>query len=377
MPARQPVQAQAALGPALASKDESRRSQAELLAGEASAARLDYSAAITHFERSRETAARPALAGVLIAVDRPAEASRVIETLTGVEYATDRPELLSRLAVVSGPAAASAALDRLLARGKQIPLQEQAGMLVADADRRFGNREYDAAAERYRRAAVLAPAATSEASLAAVGVQRVLLTKASDRASLKPIETELAQLSSAPGAVAAKRVHELVSQVAIVPETPAAGFRAAELARDSLNAPALAGSLFLEVAERDTASIYAPKALVAAIALLPERHDSIVAVLDARYAASPYTRAFYGEASVAYAAAEDSLARDLGIQLARTTAPLAGRRVDVPLPGPRGPHLEDVEEAREAVRSRTRPTNRPAAAGRDRPPPRPAGPERP
>ena len=375
--ARQPVQAKAALGPALVSRDESRRSRAELLAGHATAALLDYDAAVTHFERSHETAARPALARALVTADRPADATRVIESLTGAEYATDRPDLLTRLAVAAGPPAASTALDRLLARGKRIPLQEQSRLLIGDADRRFANGDYEAAAGRYQRATILAPAATSEAGLAALGTQRVVLTGVSDRADLKPIEASLARLSLEPGAVDAKRVLDLVRQVTIIPETPAAGFRAAEVARDSLRAPALAGSLFLAVADRDTASIYAPKALVAAISMLPDRRDSIVAVLDARYATSPYTRAFYGEASVAYAAAEDSLARELGVQIARSTVPLAGRRVDMPLPGPRGPHLEDVEEARGAVRGRARPANRPSpAAGRDRPP-TPAGPERP
>jgi hypothetical protein len=377
--ARQPFQAQAALGPALASRDDARRSRAELLAGEAAAALLDHDAAIRHYERSRETAARPALARVLIAANRPADATRVIEELTGVEYTNDRPDLLTRLSVASEPAAASTALDRLLARGARIPFQEQARLLIADAERRFANRDYDAAAGRYRRAAVLAPVATKEAGLAALGTQRVLLTRVQDRAGLKPIETELSRLSLEPGAVDAKHLFDLVRLAAVIPETPAAGFRGAELARDSLSAPALAGSLFLESAARDTASIYAPKALVAAIAMLPDRRDSIVAILDARYAASPYTRAFYGEASIAYAAAEDSLARDLGVQIARSTVPLAGRRVAVPLPGPRGPQLEDVEDARGAARAGSaRPTSRPApAAGRDRPPPRTTGPERP
>ena len=375
--AQQPAQAQAAVGPALASKDESRRSRAELLAGQAAAALLDYDGAVAHFERSRETAARPALARVQIAADRPAEATRVIESLTGEEYAGDRPDLLTRLAAAAGPPAASTALDRLLARGKRIELQEQCRLLIADADRRFANGDYDVAAERYQRAATLAPVGTSEAGQAALGTQRVLLTGASHRADLKPIESALARLSLEPGAVGAKRLLDLVRQVAIVPETPAAGFRAAEFARDSLSAPALAGSLFLEVADRDTASIYASKALVAAISMLPDRRDSIVAVLDARYATAPYTRAFHGEASVAYAAAEDSLARELGVQIVRSVVPLAGRRVDMPLPGPRGPHLEEVEEARGDVRGRASPANRPAAAaGRDRPP-TPAGPERP
>jgi hypothetical protein len=374
--AHQPLAAEAALGPALKSKDESRRSRAEMLAGQASALRLDYDAAVGHFERSRETAARPARARVLIAADRPTEATGAIQSLTGPEFATDRADLLTRLATVSGAAAASATLDALLARGKHIPLQEQARLLLADADRQFALGDYELAAARYRRAAAIAPDATSEAGLAALGVQRVVLTGAGDRSDVKPIEAELARLSLNPGAAAAKHTLDLVRQATLIPETHAAGFRAAELARDSLAAPALAGSLFLEVAARDTASLYAPKALVAAIPLLPERHDSIVAMLTSRYATSPYTRAFYGEPSVAYVAAEDSLARELGVQIARATVVLGGLRTDLPIPGPRGPHLEDVEAVRSTARGR--PANRPAAAtGRDRPPPTPTGPVRP
>src|SRR6185295_17626541 len=217
------------------------RSRAEMLAGQASALRLDYDAAVGHFERSRETAARPARARVLIAADRPTEASRAIQSLTGPEFATDRADLLTRLAVTSGAPAASAALDALLARGKHIPLQEQAQLLIADADRLFAAGDYAAAAAGYRRAAQVAPDATSEAGLANLGTQRVLLTGAKDRSDVKPIEAELARMSLEPGAVSAKRLLDLVRQATIIPEALAAGFRAAELARDSLAAPALAG----------------------------------------------------------------------------------------------------------------------------------------
>jgi len=373
--AGQPLAAETALGPALASKDDARRSRAEMIAGQASALRLDYDAAVAHFERSRETAARPARARVLIAAGRPTEASRAIQSLTGPEFATDRANLLTSLADKSGAPAASGALDALLARGKHIPFQEQAQLLIADANRQFAAGDYEAATAGYRRALAVAPAATSEAGLAALGIQRVLLTGARNRSDVKAIETELARMSLEPGAVEAKHVLDLVRQATLTPETHAAGFRAAELARDSLAAPVLAGTLFLEVADRDTTSLYAPKALVAAMPLLPERHDSLVALLNTRYAMSPYTRAFYGEPSVAYAAAEDSLARELGVQIARTAVVFAGPRTDLPVPGPRGPHLEDVEAARASARPR--PGNRPAAAtGRDRPP-TPTGPDRP
>jgi hypothetical protein len=127
-----------------------------------------------------------------------------------------------------------------------------------------------------------------------------------------------------------------------VAETPAARFRVAEVARDSLHAPVLAGQLFLEAVAADSGSLYAPKALIAALALLPERRDSLVGLLDSRYAASPYTRVFHGELSVAYAAAEDSLARELGVQAMgpRSPAVAAGVLFAAPVPGPRGPRFE-------------------------------------
>jgi hypothetical protein len=358
-------QADAALVAPLASKDEARRSHAELLAGRAAALRLDYAGAVEHFERSREPGALAAHARVLIAGGKTAEATAVVEALTGPHFELERGELLTQLGGAAGSEAASRALDRLLTRGKRIPLQEQARLLNADADRRLASGDHHEAAARYRRAAVLAPPATPEASAAAAGVQRVAIAGVMQRGELKPIETELARLSVEPGAVNAKRLLDLVRQALVIGETPAAGFRVAELARDSLGAPALAGDLFLAVAARDTASLYAPKALVAALALLPERRDSIVAILDARYAMSPYTRAFHGEPSVAYAAAEDSLARELGVQIARSTVTRTGARVELPVPGPRGPQLEDGPLTRGAA---ARPTNRGPATPRERPP---------
>jgi hypothetical protein len=167
--------------------------------------------------------------------------------------------------------------------------------------------------------------------LRAMTLQRARIDQASQRTDLVPIAYELKRIGNEP-------LYDLARRLLLAPAgTLAARFRMAELARDSLQAPLLAGQLFLEVAAGDTASLYAPKALLAALALLPDRRDSIAAVLDTRYAASPYTRAYHGEASVAYAAAEDSLARELGVQVARTSGSPLGVRFGRPLPGPRGP----------------------------------------
>ena len=345
---RRTSEADAALALPLGSKDSDRRSRAEYLAGAAALQRADYDAAILHFERSRERAALPARARAELLAGRANEASAALDALrNGPGFENDRAELFAQLAIVGGPDAASAALDRMLERTR-IPEAERAKLLTADADRRLAHGDVDAAADRYRRAIVLAPAASPEAGAALVGQQLVSIVRAERRSDLKPIGAELARiLRVEPGGGPAKRWLDLVNALVVVPETPGLRFRSAEIARDSLNADRLAGHLFLDAAASDTASLFTPKALLAALVLLPERRDSITQVLDTRYAASPYTRAFRGEPSVAYAAAEDSLARELGVQLAHSGAtPFIGVRFDAPVPGPRGPGLDEPGGAR-------------------------------
>jgi len=195
--------------------------------------------------------------------------------------------------------------------------------------------DYDAAANHFKRSRE-----PGSAGRALVAEQQLLIVRATQRADLPAIATELARLlRTVSGTEEASHVLELIAHVRGVSETPAARFRTAEIARDSLHTPALAGQLFLDAVAVDSASLYAPKALIAALALLPERRDSLVALLDSRYAASPYTRVFHGEPSVAYAAAEDALARDLGVQSTRIPGISAGVLFDPPVPGPRGPRL--------------------------------------
>jgi len=175
---------------------------------------------------------------------------------------------------------------------------------------------------------------------ALVGQQRLLITRARTRADLTPIAADLNRLVRAEhGVDAATRLLGLLMQVMAAAETPAARFHIAEVARDSLQAPALAGQMFLDAAGGDAGSLYAPKALIAALVLAPDKHDSIVAVLDSRYAASPYTRAFHGESSVSYTAAEDSLARVQGVGTAPSIRRPLEARFGAPRPGPRGPVL--------------------------------------
>jgi hypothetical protein len=373
-----PAEAEDGLTEALVSEHAGRRSRAEYLAGRAAAERFDYAAAVEHFRLSREPAALLARARALLAAGRPADAAALIDTLAGVRLReTERFDLFTDLAGAGGADAASAALDRLLGRAR-LPYAEQARLLIADGDRRLAHGDREVAAERYRRAVTVAPAATSEAGIAQVRALRVVASGATRRDDLVPVAAELTRLTRTEGGMSGgQRLLEIVTLAMAEPATPGARFRAAELARDSLDAPLLAGQLFLDAAAADSGSLYAPKALLAALALLPDRRDSITALLDTRYSASPYTRAYHGEASVAYAAAEDSLASELGVVVART-AVHAGARVGVPVTGPRGPWLDEPVSSVEAAAAArpARPVERPA---RTPPTPRdrPTAPERP
>ena len=343
-----PVDAEHALTEALASTNARRRSRAEYLVGRAAADRLAYDSAALHFRRSQEPAALPARARILLAAGRPIDAAAVLDTVAGVRFReAEWTELLDGLAAAGGADAAAQALDRMLARTR-VPSGAHARLLIADGDRRFAAADLDAAAARYRQAAAAMTGGGSgvigetgdEARTASVREQRVLAARATAPGDLRPIVTELTRISGPGGD--AQTLLALVARVATTATSPGAAFRSAELARDSLGAPQLAGRLFLDLATSDSGSLFAPKALVAALALLPDRHDSIVDVLDRMYAASPYTRALRGEASPAYAALEDSLAHELGVELARVAPAGAARaRASALLTGPRGPWLDD------------------------------------
>lgn len=232
-----------------------------------------------------------------------------------------------------------AAADCAIAAGNPVEAEAalSAPLLSGDADRRSRAEYLAARAATVRRdfaAAVdhfIRSREPSAPGLALVAKQRLLITQARTPDDLRPLISER-------GTDDLAHLGDLATMLITGAESPAGQFHLAEIARDSLQAPLLAAEMFLAAA-RDSASLYAPKALIAALWLLPDRRDSIVAVLDSRYAASPYTRAFHGESSIAYAAAEDSLAKAFGVAAARSASAPAGARFAAPRPGPRGPVL--------------------------------------
>ena len=225
----------------------------------------------------------------------------------------------------------------MLAR-RRVPRGARARLLVADWDRLLAEGAGEPAASRFTAVIRLVPDSV-EATRARLRHSLALATRAERPEDLAPIRDALARLAQGEtGDIGreARAYEQVVRQVMSPDSQEGPQFRTAELARDSLGAARLAGRLFVRFAERQPASLFAPKALLAALPLLPERRDSLLAVLDREYAASPYTLALHGEMSPAFGAVEDSLAGTLGVQLVPAKAPIL-LRVGPPVPGPRGP----------------------------------------
>ena len=101
------------------------------------------------------------------------------------------------------------------------------------------------------------------------------------------------------------------SAASVTGDTPRGGLRlflAAEAARDSLRAPALAEVLLRRILQDFPTSSYAAKAILAVVQVNPAWADSARTLLDGPYFQSPYMAMVRGEASEDYRQLEDSLA---------------------------------------------------------------------
>ena len=337
-----PVAAAERLQPITTSADGSRRSRAAYLMGQAALTRGDALGATTWLARSREPDAQRARARALLAANHSDEAERLLDSLaTGKIQAEQWGPLLDTVAARAGNAAASRTLTRLLPR---VRLGEGARgrLLLADGARWFAAGEVDSAAARFTMVAALVPDSV-EGMRAQLLLLRVRASRADSLPDVAALRADLARIarSNAAGAVQSE-VHaldDLLRGVLVEEDSEPLEFRAAEYARDSLRAPRLAGRLFVRFARRHDASLFAPKALVAALPYAGDGRDSLLAVLDSTYGASPYTLALRGELSPAFQAAEDSLASALGLAPVEA-APASAGRVALPTPGPRGPLLD-------------------------------------
>lgn len=334
--------------PVADSRDERRRARAAYVVGRAAAARGDRRGAVEWYARSPLVEAGVAQLRTLVRMGQADEALAGIPALARRPVAeADWVALIDDIAAAGGVVAASEAVTRLLAAA-HLPTGESARLLIADGDRLGAVGELAGAGARYR-AAVATAADSVERDVARARQLRVRAAGSLDARTLRELVEEaqaLAGVAVGSRAVAEARATSRILELVAGPhQTIPVAFRAAEVARDTLLAPALATRIFLTIAADHPQSLFAPKAMVSALALDPPARDSIVRDLTTVYATSPYTRAFLGQPTPAYAVAEDSLAHALGVQLA-AVRPVGVTRWAPPVVGPRGPPLDNEPRAR-------------------------------
>jgi hypothetical protein len=356
------------LAPVLESRDPGRRSSAAYLAGQAALARGNGIAAARLFAQSARPDAGPARLRALIQAGRWERAIALVDSVarrTGDESVW--ADVLEALERAAGPEPAADALDSLLRYGRLVP-GAQARLLIADGDRLRAARLFDRATARYTAAQALVPDSV-EGGRARL---RLVLTEAAEVAdpdSLDSLATRLEILAGAltgPAQMETRTWQQQINAIRRADSGEVTAFRAAELARDTLEAPGLAAQLFLRFASRYPSSLFAPKALIAAGQLHGIAADSVDRMLRARYAESPYTLAYQGAASPAFQAVEESLAIAFGVARPSQFPVAAAGRVAAPRPGPRGPRLEPTGVGRPPRARNPRPAP-PAETRPDRP----------
>jgi hypothetical protein len=331
------------------SADAVRRLEARLLRGRALRLTGRPDDALTALEGIAGPRAGQERMLALAAAHRRDAALALADSLLSIRDTTARWDTLVATLGAVEPHVASALVDRLAER-PGTPATSRARMLYEDGIR-LSAVDTARARSRLREVAGL-PEPPEYAERARVALARQRIARASAPSELRPIAPDLeARVASRTVASAeAATLRDLVAFVLAAVDSAEAGaaqadlrlFLAAETARDSLAAPALAASLFRTIVESSPDSPYAPKAILAGHALDPRWGESAFPLLEDRYALSPYVARARGEEGYGYRELEDSLRTfTLGLAAARRGPPqrpmlredsLAGRRGPAPRP---------------------------------------------
>ena len=368
--------ARAVLDSALASDQPRVEAEARLFRGRALLALGMTEAAVADLTASREPIAPFDRAAALLLLRDTAAARAQLEALVG-----SRPYreglwrgALDTLAQVGAPESAARLAEQLVARG-DLTRGASARLLLDDGDRRLALRDTAAARARYDRAVQAAPD-SAEARLGGVRLARLAVAGAAAESDLSAASLQLARLAAdgGPAAREAQPVLRLLGRIdSLAEETSAPDacwFLRAELLRDSLRSMRLAANAFGEMATRFPASPWTPKGIVAAVAAGHPAADSLRALLDQRYADSPYRLAALGLAAAGAAADAYRVLED---SLGQVTSQRAAQRFEErPARAPTDPDLER-DRPREALPSRPvvapRPSPQPSAPPTRTPPP--------
>ena len=327
-----PTLAAAVLGPVAESADPVRRTEARLLRGRALRLTDRPDEAVAALEGIDEPRARSERLLALAAAHRREAALALADSLLAVRDSTARWDTVAAAVGRVEPLVASALVDRLKDRPGTLPVI-RAQMLFEDAVR-LAPIDTARTSARLREVAAL-PEPPEYVERARLALTRQRMAKVTSVEELRPFLAELQAraTSRTTSASEAGIVRAFVSQILSASDSAAANapradlqvFFAAETARDSLAAPALAVSLFRTLVERLPESPYAPKAILAGHALDPVWGESVLPLLEERYSTSPYVAFVQGGELYGYRELEDSLqtfAR--GVSAPKVEAPRAG-----------------------------------------------------
>jgi hypothetical protein len=342
-----PAVAELALAPVAESRDPRRRREADFLHLRALRLMGRYEEALAIARRSPDPRASTDLVLSLAGAGHTDEALALADSLIASRDSTIVWDSLTVALGAANPLAASALVDRLNADEHATPPQK-AWRLYSDA-LRLSPVDSARAMERFRQAAGVRGEAES-ATWARLHLLRQALRSVRTPDELLPLMDSLtaaedADASGTEAAVLARNAARVRAVTDSVPPGSERGdlklFLAAESARDTLDAPALAGFLFHRLADEWPASPYAPKALLAGQLVEGAGADTMRTRLDSLYPDSPYLAVLRGEDIDGYRALEDSLARFAAAQpVVRPRTPGGQRRVtpnreDAAPPSPR------------------------------------------
>jgi tetratricopeptide (TPR) repeat protein len=337
--------ADAAFTQLLESKNPDRRREARFQHGRLLRQAGQYRQALEVLGDIHEPRAESERVLALAGVGRVPEALALTDSLMADSDTTKRWDSLLVVMAQENPRAATALVDRIGRLPNRAP-ELQARTLLEDG-LRLSSLDTAGAAHRLRQAIALGGVGevAGQASLALV---KLRLNSMSSPASLPAILDTLQQLRTRFQTTAAEigRFAATVAEVdtaarVITPHTPQSDLRlflAAEAARETLDAPRLAETLFRRIPEQWPFSPYAPKAILAAQQLNPGWMDSARALLDLQYYDSPYLATVQGEVTPEYRQLEDSLGTfAASLAMSRNRPEIRRKAVPGLVPGRRRP----------------------------------------
>jgi hypothetical protein len=310
----EPEAAEAFLARVAESEDPVRRDEARLLRARALRMTARPEEALALLERMRGPRAMDERLLALAAARRRDAALALADTMLATRDSTARWDTVVVAVGREDPATASVLVDRLEARPGAAPASR--ARLLLDDGLRIAAVDTARAEARLRQAASLA-AAGPAGEQAKLRLTRLHLSRVASPSDLPPIakdlDAQIAEQTSVGGE--AGQIRDWITRILVASDSASAGaaqadlrlFLAAETARDSLAAPALAASLFRRLAEAIPESPYAPKAILAGTALDPVWGASAMPLLEMQYASSPYVAFLQGAEPYGYRELEDSL----------------------------------------------------------------------